>query len=77
MAKFTNFVKNYGIVTDVVKSILNLSSVCLSDVCLLLKVLPVNTTQYLHQIKSEPHETFSVCQDWSPELINKVCTRAR
>ena len=28
-------------------------------------------------MKSDPHETFSKCQDWSPELIYNVCWCAR
>ena len=58
-----------------VSSILNLSSVCLS-VCVLPKVLPDNTPQYLSQMKSDLHEIFSVLEDWSPELIKSVCACA-
>ncbi len=29
------------------------------------------------EMKSNHQETFSVCQDWSPELINNVCVHAR
>ncbi len=39
------------------------------------KVLPGNTPQYLSQMKSDLQKTFSVLQDWSPELINNVRVR--
>ncbi len=46
-------------------------------VCLMSpKVLPGNTPQYLSQLKSDLHETFSILQDWSPELVNNVRARA-
>ncbi len=35
-------------------------------------VLPGNTPLYLCQMRSDLHKTFSVCQDWSPELIINV-----
>ena len=35
-----------------------------------------NKPSYFRQMKSDLHETFSVLQDWSPELINNVCARA-
>ena len=44
-------------------------------VCVLYvtQFFPGNTSKFLCQIKSDLHETFSICQDWSPELINNVC----
>ena len=48
------------------------STVCLFVCCVLLKVLPGNTTQYLSQMKSDLHKTFSKCQDWSTELITNI-----
>ena len=59
-----------------INSILNLSSVCLSDVCLLPKVLPGNTHQYLSQIKSKLHETFRISSWGSPVLIINICAHA-
>ena len=32
----------------------------------------VNMPSYLSQMKSYLHKTFSVCQNWSPELLNSV-----
>ena len=52
-----------------------MSSVCVS-VCVLPKVLPGNTPQYLSQMKSDLHEIFSVPKDWSLELIKSVRARA-
>ncbi len=49
-------------------SYLTLSSVCVCH----QKVLADNTPQYLSQMKSDIHETFSVLQDWSPELFINV-----
>ena len=58
------------------QSILNLSSVCLMSVCLsvclLPKVLPGNTPQYLSQIKSELHETFRISFWGYPKMIQHV-----
>ena len=35
-------------------------------------VLMGNTPQFVIQMKSGLHKTFSIFQDWSPELINDV-----
>ena len=37
-----------------------------------LKLLPDNTPQYLSQMESDLHKTFSPYQDWSPGLIHDV-----
>ena len=58
---------------------INLSRICLSVcvcVCLLCFCYQGNTPKNLSKIKSELHETFLVCQDCSPELINHVCACA-
>ena len=40
-------------------------------------VLTGHTPQYLKKIRSDLHETFSVCEDWFPKLIINVCWHAR
>ena len=32
-----------------------------------------DTPQYISQMKFDLHKTFSICQDWSSELISNVC----
>ncbi len=50
--------------------------VCLS-VCVFVSFCDKrDIPQFFSQMKSDLHETFSVLQDWSPELINNVCARA-
>jgi hypothetical protein len=39
-------------------------------------VLTGHTPQYLKKIRSDLHETFSVCEDWFPKLIINVCWHA-
>ena len=43
---------------------------------MLLEVLLGNTLQYLSKIKSDLHETFRICHDWSPEIIINICGHA-
>ena len=54
---------------------INLSCVCLC-VCLFVCVLrfchKCDIPQYISQMKLVLHETFSICQNWSPEFINHV-----
>ncbi len=37
-----------------------------------MQLRAVNKPSYLSQIRSDLQKTFSVCQDWSPVLINNV-----
>ena len=39
---------------------------------LCMQLWAVYNPSYFSQMKSDIHETFSICQDWSPELINNV-----
>ena len=45
---------------------------------LCMQLWAVYNPSYFSQMKSDIHETFSICQDWSPELINNVrgCVQA-
>ena len=45
-------------------------------VILLLKEVPGNTPQYISQIKSKLHETFSICLDYSSKLIINIFMQA-
>ena len=46
-------------------------------VCVCVRVSQLaQVAMYLNQMKSDLHETFSICQDWSPELIIIICWHA-